>query len=342
MPRRLVPVLLLALLPSAISDARAAPPPELQEVVPVVSRIRGLSVGLEMFENDGRASLGLSYDYARDLDLVRDPGWIHTRLTASGHVAFRSRLNPHDFLTTRAGIGFRKSLGGGARDADRSRAALQQAAVEAAGLESAEAVEAFLDTSGAVLRYEESLRPAVSLDFELDGGLESDQRFTRKQWVAGAGLTTEVDLWGPSRRANLFDYPFALFRYLAGTGPFGVLGSTVPIVTVGVDLVSPRGGDPRSELLGERDDFVRARAEAGFRTEVTRNGSRVVHASATWRVYRELGAAEAVRDAGLDRASYVVVTLSTSAGAFVSYTDGRLPLDAENAQAYALGWEFDW
>jgi len=339
--RAVPPLLCLALLPASVPAARAAAPPELQEVLPVLSRVQGLSVALRTFENDGRTSLGISYDYAQDVDLVRTAGWAHGRLATAGNIAFRSRLNPDDFLVTRLGIGLRKTLGGRAANAPEAAAALQKAALQAATLETAEQVDAFL-ASEAVRRYLDFLRPQLELDWSVGGGLESDQRFTRKQWVVGTGLTTELDLWGRAGRVNVFDYPFALFRYLAGTGPFEPLGSSVPTLVIGLDLVSPRGGDPRSALLGRRDSYLRARTEVGFRTELARNGSRVVHASAAWRVYQELGAEAAVTGAGLDRSSYVVATLSSSAGVFISYTDGRLPMDAENDQTYALGWEFAW
>lgn len=339
MRRRLPLLLALLLLPAA---ARAAAPPELQEVMPVVSRIRGLSVALGMFESDARTSLGVSYTYAREWNLVREADWVHAGFSASGNVAFRSRLNPDDFLATRLGVGFRKTLGGGARNPTRSTETFASIRKQAAGLESPEEVDAFLDSSRTVRRYEEELRPALNLGLDVTGGLESDQRFTRKQWVAGAALAAELDLWGPAARANLFDYPFALFRFLAGSGPFRILGSTVPTVAVGLDRVSPRRGGPRETLPGLRGGYYRARSEVGFRTELTRNGSRVVHAAATWRVYQELGADAAVAAAGLDRSSYVVVTLSSSSGVFMRYTDGRLPLDAENDQTYTLGWAFDW
>jgi hypothetical protein len=47
-----------------------------------------------------------------------------------------------------------------------------------------------------------------------------------------------------------------------------------------------------------------------------------------------------VKSLGLDDFSFYTIVLGGSQGVYVSYSDGRLPLDAASDQVFELGYQF--
>ena len=307
-------------------------------------------------ENSGEAALGFSYDYSKsvqshDLSCSRKACTraLDLQLMASGNVAADAELNPNNFLETQLSFAWFQSTGGVTEVSDAHRAQFRKLRTE------------FIDAEGdsdeeeqAVRNIEDLVRPLLSDQFyweiAADAALESDQEFESKQWAYGVHAVFEVKGWndaGALAKFNVLDYPFAALRALSGyetcTGGgsscFKPRGTAWPSLLVGLDRVSGAANTPR-ELAGETGDYDRLRLEASFRTPLARYGDDRLFISINYRHYEELDAPPSVQAADLDSFEYFTVALGGEDGIYVSYTDGRLPLDLVDDQVFELGYQF--
>ena len=76
-----------------------------------------------------------------------------------------------------------------------------------------------------------------------------------------------------------------------------------------------------------------------MRTPVARWEGDPIFFSANYRIYKEINAIAAVKNADLASFDYFVATLGPTDGAFISYTTGKLPLDATNDHVYMIGFK---
>jgi hypothetical protein len=139
------------------------------------------------------------------------------------------------------------------------------------------------------------------------------------------------------------DWPFAAIRWLSGTDEtFSPRGSTIPTVLIGVDLVDPQSGVVKQAQSG-KSTFTRFRTEAAFRTPIVRiMQNNLAYFEADYRYYRELNAPEEAKKEKLDKFEYFTSALILSNGLYVSYSTGKLPLDAKSDQVYELGFKFNF
>jgi hypothetical protein len=105
--------------------------------------------------------------------------------------------------------------------------------------------------------------------------------------------------------------------------------------------VDPSENDGR-EALGVTSSYTRFNLEAAYRSLVAHVGDGDFFIESDLRWYHELGAPSVIRTAGLDEFTYFAAALTSTQGPFVSYSTGRLPLDAASDQVYELGWKFDF
>ncbi len=311
----------------------------------------------------GQASIGFSYDYAKS---VASGEWgdgcgatcargYDFSFSARGNVAFDPDRNPDDFLETRLSFSVFQSIGGISRElsADGQKQ-YNDLVLQAAQARSEQELE---KTYAEILRL---IAAAFSnqyyVDLSGDFSLESNQSFSAKQYVYGARVGVDVKGWAQSgakqwgetsllARLNVFDYPFALVRLFTGyDGCQGGLacfvprGTHWPTVAVALAQVKPEAGDPRA-AAGDTSDYDRLAGEISFKTPIARMSGEKVFFSANHRLYRELKAIDAVRAAGLDHYRYTAFVIGGIAGPYVSYTNGRLPLDARNDQVFELGYQ---
>ena len=173
---------------------------------------------------------------------------------------------------------------------------------------------------------------------------ESNQDFSKKQFVYGGDLFIGAKGWNNKSTyatLNIFDYPFALVRWMTGFDPkFTPYGSTFPTMQVTLDNVNPQNDPQRQAITGNLDPFTRYKLESSFRTFVTRVKNENVFFNANVRYYRELDASQAIKTAGLDDHFYFVMALQTTTGFYVSYSKGKLPFDAINDEVYAVGLQY--
>ena len=64
--------------------------------------------------------------------------------------------------------------------------------------------------------------------------------------------------------------------------------------------------------------------------------------SAGFRWFHELNASRAIKTAGLDHTDFLVLKLDLPYRFNLSYATGKLPLDTDSDQTYALGWSLQF
>lgn len=319
--------------------------------------LKDIQFKFKAFDVDGSDDSALGYSYAYDKTIAdkelncRAAGCargLDFSLSATGNVAFDSDTNPNDFLKSTASFGFFQSRGAAPQYRDQAHEdevfanliALEDEFVEA---ESEEEEEVIQEIVGLV-------RPILSDQFYFeiagDASLESNQRFTEKQWAYGVHGVLEVKSWqidSGLSRLNFFDYPFAAIRALSNYEDCGACfrprGTSWPSLLVGLDRVSPQDMDPRA-LAGDKSDFDRLRVEASFRTPIARIQNNRIYAALNYRYYEELSASTTTEAADLDSFDYFTLTIGGSEGIYVSFTNGKLPLDATDDKVYELGFQF--
>ncbi len=310
--------------------------------------LRDLEIEFKYFdEKDGTQGFGVACSYVKDLksfDLVRGTTvrGMAFAVRAEGNVAFDQETNPRDFLDFRVAFRFFQSSGGVVREGttDAEKDELFKLEEELVNIKTRDE----LKKSPAWTRFssliQDRLTTQIFFDASIEAGVESDQSFTREQYVIGARVALDIKAWNaksPEASFNVFDYPCALIRQLTGCDSgFRVRGSTMPTLIIGLDSIHPRDDDPRT-LAGDDSDFLRLRVEASFRSPIARFEGATLFFDVNARYYLELGASDVVRAADLDHFSYVSLALASSQGVYVSYAAGRMPLDARDDVIYEAG-----
>jgi hypothetical protein len=324
----------------------------LTEDNPLRKFIDAANIKFKAFDSDKpgtEKSLGFSYDLRRDISRYHISNEIATNdgltlnLSAKGNVAFDKAANPRDFLDSKiAFLGF-FSRGGAIRTTPQVQEKLNE--LEDAAAES-QTREDFLRnpaTVEAARVIRANMTTQYYCELAADGGIESDQSFSQKQYTYGGHLGFDIKGWNPDSpwaRFNIFDYPFAATRLLLQNDTaWSPRGSALPTVIVGVDQVTPTGNDPRA-MVGDESDFPRFKLEAGYRTMAGHINGEAAFFEANVRYYQELGASAAVKAASLDHATVFTAVLLLPKGMYVSYSVGRLPFDVKDSQVYEIGFHY--
>jgi hypothetical protein len=319
---------------------------------PLRKFVDAANIKFKAFDSDKTGtdkSLGVSYDFSKDFsryfvsdETARSDG-LTFNISAKGNVAFDKAANPRDFLDSKlAFLGF-ASRGGAIATDDQTRAKLND--LEDAAAES-QTREEFL-RNPATVEAARIIRAHMTTQYYgelgVNGGIESDQSFSQKQYTYGGHLALDIKGWNPDSpwaRFNFFDYPFAATRLLLQNDTsWSPRGSALPSVIAGIDQVMPTGDDPRAKV-GDKSDFPRLKFETGYRTLVGYIGGESAFFEANFRYYQELGASAAVKAASLDHATVFTAVLLLPRNTYVSYSVGRLPFDVKDSQVYELGFQY--
>lgn len=301
---------------------------------------------VENGENED-AVLGLDFRYEKSLanrvinESSPSPMGASVTVKAQGELAVDANKNPNNLLEFNGGLHLFQGIGGiepSFTTTDAEAIALQEMIFAAArGDEEAEAE--------AARRMTANLAPQFFWDLQGRGGLETDQEFDNRQYLYGANLSVVFRDWRSDSRwgwFNVLDYPFAFTRWISGEGEFRPSGRTFPSLVAGIDMVHPGDHDMRQAIDADDDPFPRVGLEAAFKTPMLQWGEDWLYASAAFRHFEEINASSRIKAADLDATSYFVVLLDLPYRFNVSYSAGRLPLDQENDQVYALGWSFEF
>lgn len=310
--------------------------------------LNDLNITFKTFQSQDSAttSLGLSYDFNFDYARYKEKGNARTGidfgLSANGNVAIKKEANPFNFLETKVHASFSRFVGGVVKVSDTAVfTELNDLEVKLAGrdMKSKEAI-AELAQFNEKLKLNNQYYYAISPKF----AYESNQDFSRTQFTPGATIDLGAKGWNRESllsKLNVFDYPFALIRYITGTDKdFTVYGSTFPTAQATVDYVFPSNDDVRQSIVGNQDPFPRFKFETSFRTYISRISKENIFFNANYRYYQELSAPAGIRKAGMGAMNYFVMALQSTSGFYVSYAVGRLPFDAKNDEVYALGFNY--
>ncbi len=327
--------------------------------------IEDLHIQFRTFEGaaDGDLGLGFSYDFAKALLVSDDASAGSAEFVASGNVAFEQDVNPDDFLWTAVRLRWfgTRAFGAGETRADRASSLpdpegealatsdperFAELSARFAQEPSSAAIRADPDfqalAQGYIESVESELPPELAWDFDLHAGLESNQDFSSRQVVLGAALGGRFVSWDPDAplsRYNVFDYPAAALRWLAGQDEsFRTSGAGYPTLVAGLDLVDAAREETRGAATDD-ESFLRARLEAGLESRVLTLDDEALFLSAGWRFYQEIDAPSAVRQADTDVHSHLQISLDLPRGWFLTYATGRLPLDAQDDSTFALGFQ---
>jgi len=300
----------------------------------------------------GDQALGFNYNFSKDINKrlfkenSADQAGLSFSINLEGNVAFDKKTNPNDFLNSNLSLHVFRSQGGAITVTDDVKTMLNALEKKLADIENRDDLfkspvfKTFADT---MLK---NMTNQFYIDFSFIGGLESNQSFTEKQYYYGGQLGFDAKAWNPDStlaQYNIFDWPFAAIRWLSGTDEtFLPRGSTIPTVLIGVDLVDPQSGVVK-QVHSDKSTFTRLRSEASFRTpivEIMKNN--LAYFEADYRYYKEFNASGETKKEKLDKFEYFTSALILSNGIFVSYSTGKLPLDAKKDQVYELGFKFNF
>lgn len=327
--------------------------------------LEDLHVQFKTFEraDDDELGLGFQYSFAKKLLRSSESSAWSLDFAADGNVAFDREVNPDDFLSTTLRVRWFGTCALSSSSDSRAKkvANLPDPSIEdlaAFDLErfeeiserfakepSAQRIRSDPDFIAVARSYaetvEKQLPPELIWNGDLHASLESNQDFSSRQSVFGAALGGRLVSWNPdadASRLNVFDFPGAALRWLAGQDEeFRPSGEAWPTVVTGLDLVDASDDDVRDALTDD-DSFLRARVEAGLKTRVLTMDTEALFLSAGWRYYQEIDAPAAVRRADTDEASYFQVQLDLPKGWALTYAAGKLPLDLEEDSTFALGF----
>lgn len=312
--------------------------------------INDLHLRPKLFDSDdsetGDLTLGLEFDYRKSIAnrvlaaASRNPAGLSLTLEAKGNIAANARKNPNDLMEGALALHFFQGIGGidpRYQPSPEAQLNLQRAIFAATTNQAA--------YTAAAREFTAHMRPQFFYDVQGHATIETDQQFHDKQWVYGAKLGFVYRDWRPRSTLgwfNLLDYPFATIRWLIDKEDFQPSGRTLPSLVAGLDLVDPTHNDLRTAIDPDDDPYPRARIELGFKTPVAHWRGEQLYFSAGFRWFHELNASRAIKTAGLDHTDFLVLKLDLPYRFNLSYATGKLPLDTDSDQTYALGWSLQF
>ena len=311
--------------------------------------LKDLNVVFQTFQNTSRtaSALGFSYDFAYNYNKFTRTDQSRTsnsfNFKARGNVSFNRDVNPNDFLDTSLDYAFTKFYGGVVKKLDTATfSKLNAIEDKLAMLSDPNGTEAqkLWEEYYSYLQYSDQ----YYISFSPELSLESNQNFTNKQFVYSGNLALGMKSWDKNSTLssfNIFDYPFALIRWITGTdSKFQPYGSTFPTVLAGINYVNPISDAQRLAVTGNTEGYERLNLESSFRTFVAKVEGENIFFNANIRYYKELNASAAIKAADLDEFFYFVGALQSSSGFYVSYARGALPFDAQGDEVYAVGFHY--
>jgi len=299
------------------------------------------------------AVLGLEYHYQKSIaNRVFDESWknpmgISLAFEAQGDIAVEAKKNPNNLLETSAQLHIFQGIGGidpTYSNSDAARAEFQRELMQ--NIQDKEFASGRGQAYNAMARkLTEHMTPQLFWDLAGHATLEADQQFHDKQWAYGGKLSFALRDWRARSTAgwfNVFDYPFAAIRWIVEKEDFQPSGRVFPSVVLGLDLVDGSDNDTRIAIDPDTDAFPRGRAELAFKTRALRWQERPLYFSAAYRYFQEFSASSAIKAADLDRSEYFVMRMDLPYRFNLSYATGKLPLDQDNDQVYAIGWALNF
>jgi hypothetical protein len=310
--------------------------------------LKDMNVVFKTFQSTtGPSAVGFSYDFTYNYNKFTKTDKSRTsnslNFKARGNVSFNRDVNPNDFLDTSLDYAFTKFYGGVVKKADSATFTKLNAIEDQLALlnnPNGSEAQKLWEQYYSYLQYSDQ----YYISFSPELSLESNQNFTNKQFVYSGNLALGMKSWDKNSTLsslNIFDYPFALIRWVTGTDKkFQPYGSTFPSLLAGINFVNPINDFARQQVTGNTDGYERMNLESSFRTFVAEVEGENIFFNANIRYYKELGASAAIKAADLDEFFYFVGALQSSSGFYVSYARGTLPFDVQSDEVYSVGFHY--
>ncbi|MBN2226972.1 MAG: hypothetical protein JW763_06375 [candidate division Zixibacteria bacterium] len=316
--------------------------------------LKNLNLQFKMLKGsdaDSVSDLGLSYAWSTDIKQTllssTSAGMtgINLQASADGNVTFNEKNNPFNFLESSLSFHFYRSQGG-AITATRETAIKLDSLTELLAMITNEEEYAQSPLLKELLDIHfDHMTTQYYLDLSVHGGMESNQAFTQKNYVLGTQLGFDLKAWNPNSTLagwNVFDWPFALVRWMTGTDTKPTpLGTVFPTVLCGLDYIDPDHDSYRA-AVGDSSGYLRINAETAFKTPIARTSGATVFLQADVRYFRELAPSDKVESADLEDYVYFTAALVSSKGFYAGYTNGKLPFDNQSDEVYEVGFVFDF
>ena len=310
---------------------------------------KNLKIDFKTFQgsDSNKTSLGFSYKWDYEINKKKNTDYERSEFIAKinlgGNIAFKKNLNPLDFQSAKLDIGANGFWGGTVNKlASGVTAELNKINQKLAAIEDEDELAA--SPLWSELTKAMGIKNQYHYNFSATGGWEGTQDFSKSQVTVGGQLRFSAKSYSDKNilsMVNILDYPFSLVRYLTGTDKsLSPYGATLPVITVGVDMVKPTKDTVRKLLTGDSKQFARFRFEAGFRTLLFNAGNVTMHFNAAYRFFNELNAPTAVKAANLHRSSFFTFSVTGADTYFISYSYGKLPFDRTNNAVYEMGFKF--
>ncbi|MDR3667475.1 MAG: hypothetical protein P4L35_11590 [Ignavibacteriaceae bacterium] len=313
-----------------------------------ISFLKDLNLKFKTFnfkDDSNKTALGLSYSYNKDIQrhLINQDSSGSTGISftfgAEGNVAMDKDINPDNFLDTKLSFHYFLSQGGTIKTDESTAILLNNLEDEAAKITDKQT----LTISPFWLQFRTLINQNLSTqfyyDFSLNASLESNQDFSKKQYVYGTQFGFDLKAWNPNStlaNLNIFDWPFSIIRVFTGCDKnISPRGSTIPTILAGVDLINPQNDPIRAEIEALKT-YPRFRFESSFKTQISNSS----WFTANFRYYKEINAPKVVSNANIDEFIYFTSAFTLSNGLYFSYTTGKLPFDMKNEQVYSLGFQY--
>jgi hypothetical protein len=299
-------------------------------------------------ESDNQnASLGIGWDYTGSWSGPSSDtesfDW-DLNLKTKGNVAFDQDVNPSDFLTLSLG-GSHAARFGGIYTPDDEIIALSHRAQREFVESGADSFEDSPLLQELINAMRKKTKAELYLESEIALGFETDQSFENSNFTAGFLTALDYKAWDDrhfAARANIFDYPSALFRWISGVDDsFTPNGASIPTLLIGLDRVEPLEAD--TVLRGGDDSgYFRAKAELTTKSLFAKVLDEYVFLEMNVRAFQELGASRAIRNAGDDNHLLYTIAFITNKGWYVSYSEGDLPFDQQSDRTFGVGFKYSF
>ena len=299
-------------------------------------------------EDTSIISLGVAYDFNFERGKIfqnkNNQNGISGTLNSKGNIAFNKKLNPTDFLDTKLSFKYFQSWGG-------INFKLSEEEVHQGILRLLPILMSYTDMNDLKKSQEWEdlvnifkLKNSYLFSINVNGGLESNQDFSKTQYAYGSNIGLSAKSWESDNllsKLNIFDYPFALIRLITNTdNKLLPDGATLPVIMFGLDYVVPQNDTIREDIDPDLSPFFRIKFEAGFRTVLAKAFNQTVYFNAVYKYFNELAPSKEIKQANLAKNNYIALSLTSDKGFFVSYSYGRLPFDRTNDSVYQLGFNY--
>lgn len=292
---------------------------------PTVSNVIGdipLILDFKLFDRENADSvIGLEFAYSRDFNktVYSDQGKrelsYQFNLAVDGVVTQNSEENPKNFINAKLAFSgsSKPSFNLSRVVAGLSDACFDDPETVIKNVYCAERVAA-----DDVDKFFEPVGSAFYLDYGVDAGFETDQKFLATNQVIG------------------------LFTYIAyedfHNDTFIGYNNIKPSLRFSLESVEPNSETPRA-TAGDNSSYYRASAEFSLVVPMTKIASIPYSLMFSYRAYEELSPSDIVKEAGMDAYQLRTYSLVTPKGISISYSSGQLPFGVSDENIVEVGYK---